>query len=244
VRTVQINIGLYCNQVELIANQSHESQLVFIKACSHCHVESSPRRIREMMSEETAEKCVQLLKSSPQVQSVDITGIFFEGGKSLMHYPSGGAPELCPQFRYLAQSASDLDLEVIDRCNLTALLEPGQEDTVDFLSKCNATIIASLPCYSPKNVDTQRGSGVFKKSILALRKLNSSGYGRTNGELKLHLVYNPLGAFLPPSQSLLEVKYREELWSEFGVEFDRLFAMTNMPIKRFADFLYRRCETM
>jgi radical SAM/Cys-rich protein len=115
----------------------------------------------------------------------------------------------------------------------------GQERTAEFLADHQVTVVASLPCYSPKNVNLQRGAGVFQKSILALLKLNDLGYGKEEG-LKLHLVYNPLGAFLPPDQSHLEIKYREELWEAFGIKFNQLYAMTNMPIKRFADFLYRR----
>ena len=132
---------------------------------------------------------------------------------------------------------------VIDRCNLTALLEPGQETTGQFLADHGVHVIASLPCYSAKNVNMQRGSGVFQRSIAALHALNDLGYGMEGSErLRLDLVYNPLGAFLPPDQKDLEVKYKQELQEAFGIHFNALYTMTNMPIKRFADFLIRRGE--
>lgn len=209
IEVFQLNIGIYCNQ-----------------ACNHCHVESSPKR-QEMMSHEVARKCIDILKNSPSVHTMDVTG---------------GAPELCNEFRYIATEGRKLGIDVIDRCNLTALLEPGQEDTAQFLADNKIHIIASLPCYTAKNVNLQRGKGVFDKSIQSLLNLNSLGYGFTETGLQLDLVYNPLGAFLPPEQKKLEEQYRKELWDVFGIEFNKLFTMTNMPIKRFADFLYRRNE--
>lgn len=209
IELLQLNIGLYCNQ-----------------ACVHCHVESSPKRT-EMMTRETAEKCIEILAHSPSVHTLDITG---------------GAPELCPEFRYLVEKGRELGRTVIDRCNLTALLEPGQEDTADFMASHGVTVIASLPCYSAKNVNMQRGSQVFQRSMEALKLLNSLGYGKEGSGLPLHLVYNPIGAFLPPPQAELEARYKEELWACFEIEFNNLFTLTNMPIKRFADFLYRRDE--
>lgn len=208
---LQINIGLYCNQ-----------------ACAHCHVESSPLRTEEMMTSETAAQCLELLKTTPSITTLDITG---------------GAPELNENFRYLVRLARSIrpDLEIIDRCNLTVLQEPGQEDLVEFLKEHKVHIIASLPCYSAENVDTQRGNGTFERSIAALLALNDAGYS-TDKDLKLDLVYNPLGAFLPPSQEKLEVQYKEQLAENFGILFDNLFTITNMPIKRFADFLHRRGE--
>ncbi|KAG5175329.1 hypothetical protein JKP88DRAFT_271011 [Tribonema minus] len=196
------------------------------QACAHCHVESSPRRT-ESMSREVAERCLVVLRASGGVATLDITG---------------GAPELNPQFRYLVEQASALGVEIIDRCNLTVLQEPGQEDLAEFLAKHKVRVVASLPCYSPKNVNTQRGSGVFDRSILGLRQLNALGYGVEGSGLSLDLVYNPLGAFLPPPQEALEAKYKEELMEAFGITFNSLFTITNMPIKRFADFLYRRGE--
>jgi radical SAM/Cys-rich protein len=216
---LQINIGLYCNQ-----------------ACGHCHVESSPLRKTEMMTAETAAQCLELLKNTPSIDTLDITG---------------GAPELNAHFRYLVSMARAIrgkDLTIIDRCNLTVLQEPGQEDLVEFLKDQDVHVIASLPCYSAENVDTQRGGGVFERSIAALLALNEAGYGRKREELdhgprlQLDLVYNPLGAFLPPPQEKLQVQYQEQLAENFGILFDQLYTITNMPIKRFADFLHRRGE--
>lgn len=205
----QLNIGLFCNQ-----------------ACSHCHVESSPQR-KEMATREVAERCMEIIKNSPSVTTLDITG---------------GAPELNDNFRYMVEQGRALDLDVIDRCNLTVLEEPGQEDLAEFLAKNKVHVVASLPCYSPKNVNMQRGSGVFDRSIRGLMKLNALGYGKPGSGLKLDLVYNPVGGFLPPEQAALEAKYKEELDETFGIQFNNLFTITNMPIKRFADFLYRRGE--
>jgi len=220
---LQLNVGLYCNQ-----------------ACTHCHVESSPLRKTEMMDAETAAKCVSILNSTPSIHTLDITG---------------GAPELNSNFRYIVQMARNLareqgrKLDIIDRCNLTVLQEPGQEDLIDFLVENDVHVVASLPCYSSDNVDTQRGNGVFDRSISALLALNDAGYGRQNDinssggkTLKLDLVYNPLGAFLPPPQEMLEAKYKEELHNNYGIVFNSLYTMTNMPVKRFTDFLYKRGE--
>lgn len=195
------------------------------QACGHCHVESSPLR-QEMMTAETASQCLKLLTNTPSITTLDITG---------------GAPELNDNFRFLVAMARQLrpDIEIIDRCNLTVLQEPGQEDLVQFLKENRVSIIASLPCYSADNVNKQRGNGVFERSISALLALNEAGYGT---ELPLHLVYNPLGAFLPPPQADLEDKYKDVLSDNFGILFNSLFTMTNMPIKRFADFLHRRDE--
>jgi radical SAM/Cys-rich protein len=152
---------------------------------------------------------------------------------------TGGAPELNDNFRYLVHAARELGHEVIDRCNLTVLFEKGQEDLAQFLGDERVTIIASLPCYSKDNVDKQRGSGVFDKSIAALQELNRLGFGKADSGLELGLVYNPLGAFLPSDQSKLESAYRRELFELFGIEFSRLFTITNMPIKRFLHQLER-----
>lgn len=193
------------------------------QACHHCHVEASPIRT-ENMTRETMQRVVALMNNSPTLKIVDITG---------------GAPELNPYFRELVQSARAKNLSVIDRCNLTILLEPGQETLVDFLAQHRVEIIASLPCYLEKNVDKQRGSGVFQKSIIALQKLNQAGYGQPNTNLTLNLIYNPLGAFLPPNQLSLESQYKEQLRKEFGITFNHLFTITNMPIKRFHEQLVR-----
>ncbi|HEX4807302.1 MAG TPA: arsenosugar biosynthesis radical SAM (seleno)protein ArsS [Bryobacteraceae bacterium] len=193
------------------------------QACQHCHVDAGPKRT-EIMSEEIAERVLSLLSASATIATVDITG---------------GAPELNPNFRRLVQRSRELDHTVIDRCNLTVLFEPGMESLADFLVTHQVEITASLPCYTAENVDAQRGRGVFDKSIRALQHLNSLGYGMPGSELKLNLVYNPLGASLPPDQSRLETDYKRQLREQFSIEFHQLFTLTNMPIKRFADFLDR-----
>jgi len=210
---LQLNIGLYCNQ-----------------ACSHCHVESSPLRKEETMSANVAARCLELLQNSPTIDTLDLTG---------------GAPELNGQFRFLVKMArqwaieNERKLTIIDRCNLTVLLEPNQEDLVDFLKENSVKVVASLPCYGESNVDAQRGRGVFQRSIAALHRLNEAGYGSTP-DLELDLVYNPSGAFLPPSQKSLEGDYKRELLDNFGIEFNNLITITNMPIKRFADHLAKQ----
>lgn len=204
---LQLNIGLYCNQ-----------------ACRHCHVESSPRRT-ELMSEEVAKRCVELIDASDCIRTLDLTG---------------GAPELCPQFRYLVEQGAQRGLEVIDRCNLTVLEEPGQEDLGEFLARHGVRVVASLPCYTAEVVDAQRGRGVQGRSIRALKSLNSLGYGLPGSPLKLDLVYNPDGVFLAPSQQKLEAAYRQELWEAHGIQFSSLLCLNNMPIKRWADELIRR----
>jgi len=171
---------------------------------------------------ETFERLLLLIKNSPTIKTIDITG---------------GAPELNPYFKKLVKFSRELGLEIIDRCNLTVLFEPGQEDTALFLKENKVRIVASLPCYSKENVEAQRGKDVFDKSIRALRLLNSLGYG--SSQLILDLVYNPIGPFLPPSQKKLQEKYKTELKELFGIEFNQLFTITNMPIKRFLDDLKR-----
>jgi radical SAM/Cys-rich protein len=180
-----------------------------------------------MMNRNVAERCIKLLEMSPSVKTLDITG---------------GAPELNENFRYMVTEGRRLGKEVIDRCNLTVLSEPGQEDLGSFLAENKVRVVASLPCYSAKNVDIQRGSGVFSRSIRGLLLLNQLGYGQEGSGLILDLVYNPLGAFLPPEQSALEATYRRQLEADFGISFNNLFTLTNMPIKRFADQLARRDE--
>jgi radical SAM/Cys-rich protein len=192
-------------------------------ACHHCHVEAGPKR-SEAMSRETAERALELLAASPGIETVDLTG---------------GAPELHEVFRPLVLGARALGRGVIDRCNLTTLSLPGQEDTAEFLASHRVRIVASLPCTSSGNVDAQRGRGVFERSIEALRRLNALGYARAGSGLRLDLVYNPLGASLPPPQRELEARYREELHRDFGIEFGSLLTLTNMPIKRFAHALER-----
>lgn len=193
------------------------------QACHHCHVEAGPRRM-EIMPRAVAERVLTLLARSPAITTLDLTG---------------GAPELNPSFRWLVEEARRLGRRVIDRCNLTVLSEPGQSDLAEFLAARDVEIIASLPCYGAKNVDEQRGRGVFDSSIAALRQMNALGYG-TGGTRVLNLVYNPNGAFLPPDQATLEARYRVELAEHFGVTFDHLFTITNLPIARYADYLDAR----
>jgi radical SAM/Cys-rich protein len=189
------------------------------QACHHCHVDAGPRRT-ERMTRETAERVIEMLAASPGVETLDITG---------------GAPELNPNFAMLVERARALGRRVIVRCNLTVTLEPGMEWLVEFYRRAGVELVCSLPCYTAENTDRQRGAGVFDKSIAALRNLNAAGFGR--GTLRLDLVYNPIGASLPPPQAELEAQYREELARNFGIVFDRLLTITNMPIARFANQL-------
>jgi radical SAM/Cys-rich protein len=192
-------------------------------ACHHCHVEAGPKRT-EMMDARTAGRVLELLAGHEDIGTLDLTG---------------GAPELNPSFRDLVRGARALGRTVIDRCNLTVLFEPGQEDTPEFLAEHGVKVVASLPCYTRENVDAQRGKRVFERSIEALRRLNALGYAREDSGLALDLVYNPLGPSLPPAQTELEATYRDELEELFGIAFDRLVTITNMPIKRFAHALER-----
>jgi radical SAM/Cys-rich protein len=189
--------------------------------CMHCHVNAGPKR-KEIMTRETIDRIIHWLART-DISTVDLTG---------------GAPEMIPDFRYFIERLKELQpsRHVIDRCNLTILLESGYEDLAEFLAGRKVEIIASMPCYSAQNVDAQRGEGVFEGSIAALRLLNSLGYG-IDPELPLHLVYNPVGAFLPPSQDELEADYKRELKKHFGIVFNKLYALTNLPIGRFAGYL-------
>ncbi|TAL85659.1 MAG: radical SAM/Cys-rich domain protein [Rhodanobacter sp.] len=192
-------------------------------ACQHCHVEAGPKRT-EIMQQATVQRLLELLADAPQVHTLDLTG---------------GAPEMNPHFRTLVREARALGKTVIDRCNLTVLFRAGQEDTADFLAEQGVKVVASLPCYTKANVEQQRGQHVFDPSLRALHQLNALGYGRTDSGLELDLVYNPLGASLPPSQAALEATYRDELAEHFEIVFNRLFTITNMPIKRFLHLLER-----
>ena len=193
------------------------------QACHHCHVEAGPKRT-EVMTRTTAERIVDLLAKSDTIETVDLTG---------------GAPELNPSFTFLVERARALGRRVIVRCNLTVLFVAGMERLPAFYREHGVELVCSLPCYTAENVDQQRGRGVFDQSIAALRLLNGLGYGRDGSALGLNLVYNPLGAFLPPPQAELEARYHDELRQHFGVEFHHLLTITNMPIKRFADQLHR-----
>lgn len=195
------------------------------QTCTHCHVEAGPTKTAENMTEETANRICDLADQCDSIRSIDLTG---------------GAPELNPNFRKLVQHFREKSLNVIDRCNLTILSEAGQEDLAEFLASHQVEVVASLPCYLEDNVDTQRGSGVFERSISGLRKLNDLGYGKNNGELRLNLVFNPTGPALPPNQQTLEKDYKRELKERYGIEFNRLYAITNIPIKRYATYLKKR----
>lgn len=190
------------------------------QSCLHCHVAASPQRT-EMMQADTVDLVLQVLRQRG-MSTLDLTG---------------GAPELNPHFRTLVRQARALGVKVIDRCNLTILSEPGQEDLAEFLAAQQVEITASLPCYSPANVDRQRGDGVFDRSIAGLRQLNALGYGVDGSPLVLNLVYNPQGPSLPPPQEALEADYKRELMQHFGIRFNHLFALTNMPIQRFGSTL-------
>lgn len=193
------------------------------QACRHCHVESSPKRT-ELMSHEVAKRCVELLDKSRTVETLDLTG---------------GAPELCPEFAYLVKEATARGVQVIDRCNLTVLVEPGQEGLAKFLAEHKVRVVASLPCYSKENVDSQRGGGVFARSIRGLQMLNEVGYGVPGSGLQLDLVYNPGGPSLAPAASTLEGPYKQELQECYGITFNDLLCLNNVPIKRWADELVR-----
>lgn len=189
--------------------------------CVHCHVNAGPRR-KEIMTRGTIDRIIDWLERT-SIPVVDLTG---------------GAPEMIPHFRYFVDRVKEVEpvRHVIDRCNLTVLLEPGYDDLGAFLASKKVEIIASMPCYSADNVNVQRGEGVFEGSIAALQRLNSLGYGIDPG-LPLHLVYNPVGAFLPPLQNELEADYKRELKKHFGIIFNRLYALANLPIGRFASYL-------
>ena len=190
------------------------------QACSHCHVDASPSRT-EMMSDDIIELIPKVIKAN-NIKLLDITG---------------GAPELHPKFKQLVKEVRSLNVEVMDRCNLTILTEPDHENLASFLSSNKVQITASLPCYLEENVDKQRGKGVFKKSILGLKQLNSYGYGIKGSDLVLNLVYNPGGPQLPPSQIELEDTYRRELKERHGIFFSNLFVLANMPINRYEKYL-------
>ena len=193
------------------------------QACHHCHVEAGPKRT-EIMTWDTMQRLLDLVAATPEVRTIDLTG---------------GAPEMNPHFRRFVGALRQLGREVIDRCNLTVLFEPGQEDTAAFLAEEKVQVVASLPCYSRENVEKQRGKGVFDRSIRALQRLNALGYGKPDTGLQLDLVYNPGGAFLPPAQETLQADYQRELWELFGIRFNGLYTITNMPIKRFLHDLER-----
>jgi radical SAM/Cys-rich protein len=190
------------------------------QSCLHCHVNASPQRT-EMMDAATVALIIDVIKARG-VKTLDLTG---------------GAPELHGEFRSLVHQARALGVKVLDRCNLTILSEPGQEDLAAFLAQQGVDVVASLPCYSAANVDKQRGDGVFERSIAGLQALNALGYGKQGSGLTLDLVYNPQGPSLPPDQHGLQADYKRELFEHFGIEFNQLYVITNMPIQRFGSTL-------
>jgi radical SAM/Cys-rich protein len=190
------------------------------QSCLHCHVNAGPGRT-EMMTPQTIAEVLTFIRARA-IRTLDLTG---------------GAPELNPGFRGLVRAARTLGVTVIDRCNLTILEEPGHEDLGRFLAEAEVEITASLPCYLEENVDRQRGSGVFGASLRGLRRLNALGYGKGDSRLRLNLVFNPQGPVLPPPQAALESDYRRHLGERYGIVFDRLYTLANMPIQRFGSTL-------
>ena len=190
------------------------------QSCLHCHVNAGPTRT-EMMARETINEVIAFVQAAG-VKTLDVTG---------------GAPELNPHFRDLVATMTDLGVHVIDRCNLTVLEQPGQEDLAEFLAAHGVEVVASLPCYTEELVDRQRGKGVYESSIRGLQRLNALGYAGEGSPLTLDLVYNPQGPSLPPAQGPLEADYRARLGADHGIRFNRLYVLTNMPIQRFGSML-------
>ena len=188
--------------------------------CQHCHVNAGPSR-KEQMDHGNIETVLRFMESQ-NIKTLDLTG---------------GAPELNQHFRELVTRAREMSVHVIDRCNLTVLSEPGQEDLAEFLAAHEVEVVASMPCYLKENVDTQRGKGVFEQSIDGLRQLNGLGYAQPGNPLQLNLVYNPQGPSLPPPQITLEHDYRQKLENEYGIQFNTLYTLANMPIQRFGSLL-------
>ena len=194
------------------------------QVCQHCHVDAGPDR-KEIMTKETMRQCIEALKNNPSLKTVDLTG---------------GAPEMNPDFRWFVEGIKKLDRHVIVRCNLTIILANKKyDDLPEFYKRNNIEVVCSLPFYTADRTDRQRGNHVFEKSIQALQMLNETGYGIDGSGLILNLVYNPAGAFLPPLQASLEKEYKDALLERFGIRFNDLFAITNLPISRFLDYLVR-----
>jgi radical SAM/Cys-rich protein len=189
-------------------------------SCTHCHVNAGPKRT-ELMDKATIQTALQFAEKH-QLECLDVTG---------------GSPEMNPEFRWLVKAAKEQGLHIIDRCNPTILVEPGYEWTADFLAEHQVEVVASLPCYLKENVDAQRGKGAFSASIEGLKKLNDLGYGKAGSSLELNLVFNPQGATLPPPQEQLTADYRHYLGEQFGIQFNNLYALANMPIQRFGAVL-------
>ncbi len=212
--------GLYPLQTTGITTLQLNLGKLCNQTCRHCHVDAGPDRT-EIMSKHTVDLCLQALART-EIPTVDITG---------------GAPELTPHFRWLVEQARSMGRQVLDRCNLSVLLLPSQADLGEFLAHHRVEVIASLPSYQASQTDAQRGEGVFDKSMDALRLLNELGYGKEGSGLTLNLVYNPVGAFLPPKQTGIEAQFRKELMTRHGISFTHLYTITNMPISRFLEFL-------
>jgi radical SAM/Cys-rich protein len=212
IETLQVNVGKLCNQ-----------------ACKHCHVDAGPKRT-EAMTKETIDACLGILGAHPQIRNLDITG---------------GAPELNEHFDYFVLEAKRLGKHVMVRHNLTVTLDPhpvtgrSMEYLPEFFREHGCEVISSLPYFQEHETDAQRGQGVFAKSVEAMRRLNAVGYGREGSELLLNLVFNPVGAFLPPEQAAIEKQFKEELWKRYGLVFNSVYVITNMPINRFKHFLER-----
>ena len=192
------------------------------QVCRHCHVDAGPDR-KEIMTRETMEKCLDALRANPSLKTIDLTG---------------GAPEMNPEFRWFVEELKKLDRHVMVRCNLTIILANKKyHDLPQFYRQHNIEVVSSLPFYTQDRTDRQRGDGVFEDSIKALQMLNEVGYGRDHSELLLNLVYNPAGAFMPPPQEGLEREYKQALKEQYGITFNSLFAITNLPISRYLDYL-------
>ncbi len=193
------------------------------QTCSHCHVDAGPDRKEENMDRATLERCLEIIGSTPTITTVDITG---------------GAPEMNPHFRWFVEECTKLGKQVIDRCNLTIIMANKKyHDMPQFLAKHKVQVVSSLPYFSKKRTDSQRGDGVFEDSIKALQMLNEVGYGKEGTGLELHLVYNPSGAFLPGDQDQLEAEFKRQLHRKYDIVFNNLFAITNLPIARFLEYL-------
>lgn len=205
VEIFQVNMGRMCNQV-----------------CKHCHVDAGPDR-KEIMTRETMQQCIDVIRDNPSLKTVDLTG---------------GAPEMNPDFRWFVTELKELNRHVIVRCNLTIIMANKKYyDLPQFYKDNNIEVVSSLPFYTASRTDRQRGNGVFEDSIKALQMLNEVGYGKDGSGLMLNLVYNPAGAFLPPAQEALEKEYKAALMKDFGISFNNLFAITNIPINRYLDYL-------
>lgn len=193
------------------------------QTCAHCHVDAGPDKKRENMNREDLERCVEIIAATPSITTVDITG---------------GAPEMNPHFRWFVEQCTALGKQVIDRCNLTIIMaNPKYRDLPEFLAEHKVHVISSLPYFSKKRTDGQRGDGVFEDSIKALQLLNEVGYGKPDSGLKLDLVFNPSGAYLPGKQETLEAEFKRQLDRKFGIVFNQLYAITNLPVARFLDYL-------